>query len=47
MLTMQAFHNRLFANSADSYFRSLARLSEATLAQLKAFKSELAWSEWQ
>ena len=46
MLTMQAFHNQLFAASTDRYFQSLARLTEATLAQLKAFKSELAWSEW-
>lgn len=48
MFTMQAFHNRLFSAEAlgEGYFASLARLTRASLEQLAALKSDLAWADW-
>jgi hypothetical protein len=48
MLTMQAFHNRLFSTAAvrDLYLECLVRLTRASREQLTALKSDLAWSDW-
>jgi hypothetical protein len=48
MDSMQAFYDRLFsgAEPADAYLLSLARLAQASLAQLAALQSNLAWETW-
>lgn len=46
LLTMQVFHTRLFParESLDAYLASLARLTQATRAQVAALNVE--WYSW-
>jgi len=48
MLTMQAFHNKLFSSAEEPapYLRSLAILTRTSLAQIQAVKSDLIWEAW-
>ncbi len=47
LLTMQAFHTRLFsARGLDTYLTALARLTRARLAHMAAFDSDLSWVAW-
>ena len=49
MQTMQNFHNWLFSQSdeTDNYRKTLIRLSQANLDQLKAIASDLVWLPWE
>lgn len=48
MSNMHTFHEQLAALSvdADVYQRSLARLTDASLVQMAALKSDLSWDTW-
>ncbi len=48
MLTMQAFHKKLFSSAEERvpYLRGLALLTRANLAQIEAVKSDLIWETW-
>ncbi len=49
MITMQLFHDSLFkeTNTADTYLQCLAELAQASLDQLDALRSDLAWFTWE
>ena len=45
LLTMQAFHTRLFSeHSLDAYLAAVARLTQASRAQIAALNVE--WNAW-
>jgi len=48
MLTMKAFHKKLFSKTAERvpYLRGLALLTRASLTQIETVKSDLIWETW-
>jgi hypothetical protein len=49
MLTMQIFHSKLFPKKAEhsEYFKRLAQLTQISLSQVKAIKSNISWDIWR
>lgn len=46
MLAMQAFYSNLFATKPESRFQGFLRIARASLREILAVRSELAWDVW-
>lgn len=45
-MSMQAFYTNVFTPAPQDRFASFARIAEASLKQVLAVRSELAWDSW-
>ncbi len=46
MLAMQAFYTNLFAAKPETRFQGFLRIARASLKEILAVRSELAWDVW-
>lgn len=46
MTTMQAFYTNLVSAQPESRFAGFVRIARASLKQILAVRSELAWDVW-
>jgi hypothetical protein len=46
MNTMQSFYSSLFAQSRDGVLDAFVRIAHASLREILAVRSELAWDIW-
>lgn len=46
MLSMQAFYTNLFTAKPETRFQGFLRIAGASLKEILAVRSELAWDAW-